>query len=382
MRKPRVIWMVGVIASLVLAGCGGAAGGGQTSDASSGGNQAPGGIVQINGAGSTFQLPVESQWIGAYQKVDSSVTINYQGIGSGGGKSAILDGTVDFAGTDSLLTDAQYQQGGDLQMIPVLAGAVVPIYNIQGIGANDPPLVLDGSTLAGIYAATITKWNDPAITALNPDLASKLPDASITAVHRSDGSGTTEIVTDALSSFSQSWADNVGAGPSVEWPVDKAGSGIGGKGNQGVAAAVQNTPNSIGYVELSFAVSNNIAFAKMKNAAGNVVTADADTLQSAMNDFAGSFSDKLTTTIVNGKGAQSWPISGYTYVIIRMNSMKDCTKATALLQYLQWVVTSPEAAKIAADLGYAGLPQSVQQQALAKLGEATCGGQPILKSSQ
>lgn len=382
MRKPRVIWMVGVIASLVLAGCGGAAGGGQTSGASSGGNQAPGGIVQINGAGSTFQLPVESQWIGAYQKVDSSVTINYQGIGSGGGKSAILDGTVDFAGTDSLLTDAQYQQGGDLQMIPVLAGAVVPIYNIQGIGANDPPLVLDGSTLAGIYAATITKWNDPAITALNPDLASKLPDASITAVHRSDGSGTTEIVTDALSSFSQSWADNVGAGPSVEWPVDKAGSGIGGKGNQGVAAAVQNTPNSIGYVELSFAVSNNIAFAKMKNAAGNVVTADADTLQSAMNDFAGSFSDKLTTTIVNGKGAQSWPISGYTYVIIRMNSMKDCTKATALLQYLQWVVTSPEAAKIAADLGYAGLPQSVQQQALAKLGEATCGGQPILKSSQ
>lgn len=376
MRKSRVTWMVALIASLVLAGCGGAASG------SGGGAQAPGGIIQINGAGSTFQLPVESQWIAAYQKVDPSVTINYQGIGSGGGKSAILDGTVDFAGTDSLLTDAQYQQGGDLQMIPVLAGAVVPIYNIQGIGASDPPLVLDGPTLAAIYAATITKWNDPAISALNPDLASKLPDASITAVHRSDGSGTTEIVTDALSSFSQSWADNVGAGPSVEWPVDKAGSGIGGKGNQGVAAAVQNTPNSIGYVELSFAVSNKITFAKMKNAAGNVVTADADTLQSAMNDFAGGFSDKLTTTIVNGKGAQSWPVSGYTYVIIHMNSMKDCTKAAALLQYLQWAVTSPDAAKIAADLGYAGLPQSVQQQALAKLGEATCGGQPILKSSQ
>ena len=338
----------------------------------------PAGSVQINGAGATFPLPVYTEWTYAYSYVDPSTVVNYQGIGSGGGKKAIVDRTVDFAGSDSLLNQEEYDAGGDLQMYPMLAGAVVPIYNIEGIAPEDTALILDRGTLSGIYLGQITRWNDPTILALNPDLAQKLPDAPISVVHRSDGSGTSEIFTKALSSFKQEWKDTVGAGPSVEWPVDKAGTGVGGKGNAGVAAAVQNTPNSIGYVELSYAVSNKITFAEMKNEAGNVVTADAETLQSAMADFAGSFDEKLTTNIVDGEGANSWPIAGYTYLILHTESMEDCLKAQKLLDYIHWTLSDPGAAQRAADLGYAVLPGAVQTLVLEKMSEVTCNGQPVM----
>lgn len=362
-----------ILATFVLSACGGGS-------ANQQGGSGQSGPVQINGAGSTFALPIYTDWIEVYKSVDPNVIINYQGIGSGGGKKAIIDGTVDFAGTDSLLTDSEYQAGGDLQMYPTLAGAVVPIYHISGLAASAPALVLDGPTLAGIYAAKITKWNDPAIVATNPDLASQLPDASITAVHRSDGSGTTEIFTKALSAFSSDWKNNVGSGTAVQWPVDQAGNGVGGKGNQGVAAAVQNTPNSIGYVELSFAVANKIPFARMVNKSGNVVTANADSLQSAMNDFAGSFSDKLTADIVNGGGQGSWPIAGYTYLILHTQKMQDCQKARAMVQFFHWALTDPKPAQEAANLGYAVLPDKVQQQVLNKFGEIMCQGKPVLST--
>lgn len=336
----------------------------------------PAGSIAINGAGATFPLPVYTEWIYAYQYIDPAVTLNYQGIGSGGGKKAIIDNTVDFAGSDSLLKDEEYQSGVDLQMLPMLAGAVVPIYNIEGITTT---VVLDRSTLVGIYKAKITQWNDPAIVALNPDLADKLPATAITAVHRSDGSGTTEIFTKALSAFDEEWKSTVGAGSSVEWPVDKAGTGVGGKGNQGVAAAVQNTPNSIGYVELSYAVSNKIAYAQMVNNAGKTVEANADSLASAMNDFAGSFSEQLTTNIVDGEGDNSWPIAGYTYIIVHTESMSDCVKAEKLLNFLKWALTDEGAAKRAAELGYSVLPESVRELVLAKLGEVTCSGNPVLR---
>ena len=190
----------------------------------------------------------------------------------------------------------------------------------------------------------------------------------ITAVHRSDGSGTTEMFTKALASFSDEWKSAVGAGSSVEWPVDKAGNGIGGKGNQGVAAAVQNTPNSIGYVELSYAIANKIAYANMINKAGNKVTANADSLASAMNDFATTFTDKLTNTIVDGPGANSWPIAGYTYIILHTTRMTDCVKAQKLWNFLNGRSPMPAAAKRAADLGYSVLPDAVRTQVLAKLG--------------
>ncbi|MFN2147988.1 MAG: phosphate ABC transporter substrate-binding protein PstS [Anaerolineales bacterium] len=340
--------------------------------------QVAAGSIQINGAGATFPLPVYTEWTYAYQYVDPSVAINYQGIGSGGGKKAIVDRTVDFAGSDSLLSDDEYTAGGDLQMYPMIAGAVVPIYNVEGLTSDDPALILSRELLVGIYDGTINTWNDPAIVALNPSLTDKLPKTGITAVHRSDGSGTTEIFTKALSSFSPEWKANVGAGSSIEWPVDKAGNGVGGKGNQGVAAAVQNTANSIGYVELSYAVSNKIPFAQMTNKAGSTVTADAASLQSAMADFAGSFSDRLTTDIVDGSGAGSWPIAGYTYLVLHTSTMEDCAKAAKLLEYVRWTLTDAGAAQRASDLGYAVLPDAVREQVLAKLGEVTCGGAPVM----
>jgi len=342
----------------------------------------PAGSVQINGAGATFPLPVYTEWTYAYSYVDPAVVINYQGIGSGGGKKAIIDGTVDFAGSDSLLKDEEYTSGKDLQMYPMLAGAVVVIYNFTPAKEypkdfKAPALILDRQTLVDIFNAKVTKWNDPAIMALNPDLADYLPAETITAVHRSDGSGTTEIFTKALTAFSADWT--AGGASSIEWPVDKAGNGVGGKGNAGVAAAVINTPNSLGYVELSYAVSNKLTYADMVNKAGQKVTANADSVASAMADFAGAFSDKLTATIVDGEGAGSYPIVGYTYIILHTTSMTDCVKAEKLLQFLQWALTDPAATKRASDLGYSVLPDAVREQVFAKFGEVSCNGAPVLK---
>lgn len=375
MKKYYPLIIMLTIASLVLGACAQAAASSPATTEPKA-TTLPAGSVSINGAGATFPLPVYTEWIYAYQYIDPSVTLNYQGIGSGGGKKAIVDNTVDFAGSDSVLTDAEYQSGKDLQMYPMVAGAVVPIYNIQGITTT---ITLDRATLVGIYNAKITKWNDPAIVALKPDLANKLPDATITTVHRSDGSGTTETFTNALSAFSEDWKNNVGASTSVQWPVDKASNGIGGKGNQGVAAAVQNTPNSIGYVELSYAIANKIPFSQMVNKAGKTVTANDESLASAMNDFANNFNDKLTNKIVDGPGDKSWPIAGYTYIILHTQSMNDCVKAEKLLAFMKWALTDTGAAKRAADLGYAVLPQAVRDTVLSKLGALTCNGSPVLK---
>jgi phosphate transport system substrate-binding protein len=350
----------------------------------------PAGSVQITAAGATFPLPLYQAWTYAFTYVDPSTVINYQGIGSGGGKSAIIANTVDFAGSDSALSDQNYTDGKDLQMYPMVASAVVVIYNIKfnapaaasGTGATPTPtplpkLILDRQTLVDIYNAKVTKWNDPEIVALNPGLKDALPAASITAVHRSDGSGTTNIFTAALASFSPDW--KAGAAQSVEWPVDKAGNGIGGKGNQGVAAAVINTTNSLGYVEIAYAVSNGLTFADMINKSGKQVTANATSLASAITDFGDAFNDKLVATIVDGPGAGSWPIAGYTYLILHTTSMKDCVKASKILEYINWALTDPSAAAQAAKLGYAVLPDAVRAKVLAKLGEVTCNGQPVMK---
>ena len=337
----------------------------------------PAGAITLNGAGATFPDPVYTEWRFAYQYVDPSVTINYQAIGSGGGKKGIADKTIDFAGSDSLLTKAEYDANPTLQMFPTLAGAVVLIYNVKEITAG---LTLDGATVADIYLGKIKQWNDPAIARLNPDL--KLPDQPISVVHRSDGSGTTEIFTKFLSAVSEEWKNGPKAGSSVEWPVDKAGNGIGGKGNPGVAAAVQNTPYSIGYVELSYAVANKIAFADMINKAGKKVKADAGSLQAAMADFGDAFDDKLTVnSISNGGGENSWPIAGYTYMIVYRDMAPDktygCAKPQKFLDFVYWALTDAGAAKRAADLGYATLPESVRAKVFATLAQVTCEGKPM-----
>ena len=339
------------------------------------------GSIKLNGAGATFPLPVYTQWNFAYKFADPSTQVNYQGIGSGGGKKAIIDGTVDFAGSDSLLKDEEYKTATDkgvtLQMFPTLAGAVVPIVNIPEITKT---LTIDGATLANIYLGKITKWNDPAIVKLNPDFT--MPDKPITAVHRSDGSGTTEIFTKYLAAVSEEWKNGPGGASAVEWPVDKAGNGVGGKGNPGVAAAVQATPYSIGYVELSYAKQNSIPFFDMVNASGSKVTANAESLAAAMADFGDKFNDKLTiSAISNGTGAKSWPIAGYTYMIIPMNFKPDgafgCSKAQKLLDYIYWFNTNADAGAQAGTLGYATLPESVRGKVFTTLAQVKCDNKPL-----
>ena len=385
MRKNLfVLFATLMVASMVLSACGGGAAAAPNNN-SSGDATLAAGSVQINGAGATFPLPIYTEWTYAYQFVDPAVIVNYEGIGSGGGKKAIIDGTVDFAGSDSLVSDDEYTAGKDLQMYPTVAGAEVMIYNIPELDpSSDPVLVFDRQTLVDIYLGKVTTWNDPEIVATNPGVASKLPNQPIVVAHRSDGSGTTEIFTRALTSFSADWKAAVGDpgyGTSIEWPVAKSNptNDVGGKGNQGVAAAVQNTPYAIGYVELNYAVANNLSYAQFVNKAGNTVSADADSLQSAMNDFADSFTDRLTNVIVDGPGDGTWPIAGYTYLVLHQTSMTDCVKAQKLLEYIKWTETDPAAAKRATDLGYATLPPAVRDKVLAKLGEVTCNGQPVMK---
>ena len=341
----------------------------------------PAGSVQITGAGATFPLPIYTQWTYAYQYVDPSVAINYNGVGSGAGKTAIINNTVDFAGSDSLLSDQNYTDGKDLQMYPMVAGAVVPVYNIAfapvptpAAGAKAitlPKLILDRQTLVDIYNGVVTSWNDPKIVALNPGLKDYLPAAAITTVHRSDASGTTEIFTKSLTSFSTDW--KAGGAQSVQWP----GKGLGGKGNAGVAAAVINTPNSIGYVELAYAISNSMSYAQMVNQAGKTVDANGASVQAGMTEFANAFTDKLTAVIVDGKSDGAWPIAGYTYIILHTTSMQDCVKAQKIVDFLKWAQTDPAAQSAAAKLGYSVLPDAVRTNVLAKLAQVTCNGQPL-----
>ena len=343
----------------------------------------PAGSVQITAGGATFPYPLYTQWTYAYQVVDPSTVINYQGIGSGGGKANIINGTFDFAGSDSVLNDQNYTDGKDLQMYPMVASAVVPVYNIKwnvaavGAGTATPAapkasLILDRQTLVDIYDGKVKTWNDAEIVNLNPDLKDALPSAPIVTVHRSDGSGTTEIFTNALTAFSSDWT--AGAGQSVQWPIKDS---LGGKGNPGVAGLVINTPNSLGYVELSFAVSNKIPYAQMVNKSAKAVTANSDSIQAAMADFADAFDAHLNAKIVDGAGAGSWPITGYTYIILHTTNMQDCVKAQKILEFMHWALTDKLAAQAATTLGYAVLPDAVKQKVLAKLGEVTCNGQPV-----
>lgn len=346
----------------------------------------PAGSVQITAAGATFPLPLYSQWTYAFQYVDPSVAINYNGIGSGAGKTAIIQNTVDFAGSDSLLSAQNYTDGKDLQMYPMVAGAVVPVYNITfkpvptpasgQTAIKLPALVLDRQTLVDIYNGKITMWNDPAILALNPGLKDYMPAAKITTIHRSDGSGTTELFTKALTSFSPDW--KAGGAQSVQWPIKDS---LGGKGNPGVAALVVSTPNSIGYVELAYALSNSLSFASMINKAGQTVVANGASVNSAMADFANAFDNnpQLTATIVDAPGTGSWPITGYTYIILHTTSMTDCVKAAKILEYLQWSLNDPGAAKMATQLGYSVLPDAVKTIVLNAYKQVTCNGQPVLK---
>ncbi|MER3488100.1 MAG: phosphate ABC transporter substrate-binding protein PstS, partial [Chloroflexota bacterium] len=286
--------------------------------------------------------------------------------GSGGGIKQITARTVDFGASDAILNAEQRAAAPGLQMFPTVAGAVVTVYNVAAL-KDAPALTLDGPTIANIFLGRITKWNDPAIAALNPGV--NLPSQDIVVVHRSDGSGTTFIFTDYLSNVSPDWKSKVGNAPSVQWPV-----GLGGKGNEGVAGTLSQNDGAIGYVELAYAIQNKLSIAKLKNAAGNVVEPSIETTQAAMADFGSQMPDTLARSIVNAPGPNSWPIAGYTYLLMYMDQ-SDCTKGKKLVEFLRWALT--DGSKFATDLKYVPLPDSVRRQVLDKAGQITCNGKPL-----
>jgi phosphate transport system substrate-binding protein len=306
----------------------------------------------ISGAGATFPYPIYSKWFDEYAKVDSSVRFNYQSIGSGGGQKQIIAQTVDFGASDGPMSNESLAKApGRILHIPTVAGADVVTYNLPG----DPKLKLDGPTIAQIFMGKITKWNDPRIATLNRDIA--LPDTDIVVVHRADGSGTTYIWTDFLSSVSKDWETTVGRGTAVKWPV-----GLGGKGNEGVAGQVKQLPGTIGYVELAYAKQNHLAYADVKNAAGEFV---APTIDSITKALAGAqIPDDFRFSMVNPPGSGAYPISGTTWLLV-YEEQKDATKGKKLVDFLNWAITHGEV--MAGALDYAPLPDSVQQRVLERI---------------
>jgi len=311
--------------------------------------------ITLTGSGSTFVKPAMDKWADAYDKKGTGVKVTYAGGGSGTGQKNVQDGTVDFAGSDGPLSDAALaiarSKDNNILHLPVVAGAVVIIYNVPGV----TNLKLDGATIANIYLGKITKWNDPAIASQNPD--DKLPDADISTVHRSDGSGTTFIFTDYLSNVSADWKKNVGKATTVEWP----GTGVGQSGSAGVAGQVQKTVGGIGYVELIYAANNKISYADIKNANGKYVTASLDSVSDALGtatipaDFRFSF--------VNAPGDTSYPISGVTWLMVPQHS-KDAAKGAKLVEFLKWIYNDADAKKMAHDLNYAPIPDAVVKRVL------------------
>lgn len=309
-----------------------------------------GGTVLLNGAGATFPYPIYSKWFDVYHQKHPNIQINYQSIGSGGGIRQVLAGTVDFGASDGPMTDDQMKEfkekrGIDILHFPTVLGADVPSYNIPGVTAE---LNFSQKAIAGIYLGTITKWNDPEIAKPNPGV--KLPNADIVVVHRSDGSGTTYIWTDFLSKISTDWKNKVGKGTSVNWPV-----GLGGKGNEGVSGLVKQTPNAIGYIELIYAVQNNISYGKVENAAGKLVKAELSSVTSAAAAVKDMPSD-FRVSITNPPGAAAYPVSSFTWLLIPAQ-ISDATKRETLKDFLKWMLTEGQTYTEA--LSYAQLPKAV-----------------------
>lgn len=346
--------------SLGLTACGG---GDSGTDSDATGRRA-GGAVDLTGAGATFPYPIYSRWFSDYAN-ETGVRINYGSLGSGAGIRQVSEQTVDFGATDSPMTDAELAdvKGGHLLHIPTVIGAVVATYNLPAISQ---PLKLSGDVLASIFLGTITKWNDPAIAALNPGVT--LPADDILVVHRTDGSGTTYIFTDYLASVNQAWANGPGKGKQVNWPV-----GLGGKGNEGVAAQVKQTPGAIGYTELAYAKQNRLPTALIRNSAGNFVEPTLENIQAAASAMLEQLppDTDYRVSIVNGPGAQAYPISSLTWILL-YDQQADSVKGRKLVDFLRWALTKGE--QQAAALDYAPLPAPVVERVLKRLDEVKLGG--------
>ena len=324
--------------------------------------------ADLTGAGATFPAPLYQAWFQDYTKVAPGVKTNYQAVGSGGGIQQYTEKTVDFGASDLPMTEAELAKATDTQHIPMALGSVVITYNVAGVTA---PLKLDGDTIAKIWLGKITRWTDPAIVALNPDV--KLPAANIAVVSRSDSSGTTGVFTDYLSAISADWKTAVGVQKAVKWPV-----GQGGSGNAGVTNGVKQTANSIGYVELSYAISNKLPYGDVKNKAGKFVT---PTVASTSAAAAGvTLPDHYRVSIVNADGDTSYPIAAFTYLLVRKDAA-SCAKAKPLINMLWWVFHDPATSKTAVELYYAPLPDKALALVEKSLESLKCEGKAILAAS-
>lgn len=306
--------------------------------------------VLVNGAGASFPYPIYSKWFDEYHKQNSDIQINYQSVGSGAGIRQVLAGTVDFGASDGPMDDKQLAEAPfKVLHFPTVLGAGVPSYNIPGMTRE---LNFTPEALAGIFLGAITKWNDPAIAKPNPGV--QLPASDIVVVHRSDGSGTTYMWTDYLSKISEEWKTKVGKGTSVNWPV-----GLGGKGNEGVAGLVKQTPNSIGYVELIYAIQNNLSYGRVRNAAGVFVKADLASVSAAAAGAAKSMPDDFRVSITNASGKTAYPISTFTWLLVPAK-ISDSAKKQVMTGFLRWMLTDGQ--KYAEPLAYSPLPKEVVQK--------------------
>ena len=330
------------------------------------------GAIQMTGAGATFPFPLYSRWFYDYAFVDSSVKFNYQSIGSGGGIKQITEKTVDFGASDAILNADQTKAASGIQMFPTVSGAEAIVVNLKGADgkALTDKIKFPYTSIADIYLGKIKKWNDPVLVAANPGI--QLPDKDIIVVHRSDGSGTTYIFSDYLSSVSPDWKQKVGVGTSVQWPV-----GLGGKGNEGVYGTVIQNEGAIGYVELAYASQNKAVLNLLQNKSQEYIEPSLASTQAAMADFGSKLGDKLAISIVDGPGKQSYPIAGYTYILLYMDQ-QDCTKAQKLIEFFKWAY-SDAGDKDATELLYVSLPKEIKDQVNAKLAQITCQGKPLSK---
>ncbi|MFQ5847936.1 MAG: phosphate ABC transporter substrate-binding protein PstS [Candidatus Methylomirabilales bacterium] len=327
-----------------------------------------GAAMLINGAGATFPFPIYSKWFWQYRQVDPSVKFNYQSIGSGGGIRQIIARTVDFGASDAPLSDAELQKApSTLLHIPTVMGAVVVIYNLKGTGKG---LKLTAAVLADIFLGKITRWNDARVSKLNPRVS--LAGADVIVVHRSDGSGTTSIFTDYLSSVSPEWKEKVGHGKSVKWPV-----GLGGKGNEGVAGQVRNTRGAIGYVELAYAEQNKLSYAAIQNTAGHFVAPSLKTTSAAAAGAAATMPADFRISLVNQPGKHSYPIAGFTWILV-YQQQQHCNRGRKIVEFLWWATHEGET--YAPELLYAPLPDKVVRMVETTLKTVTCKGKRLLTS--
>jgi phosphate transport system substrate-binding protein len=308
----------------------------------------------INGAGASFPYPIYSKWFDEYHKKNPNIQFNYQSVGSGAGIKQATDGTVDFGASDLPMNDEQMKafqdkRGSAILHFPTILGAAVPTYNIPGVTAT---LNFTPEALAGIFLGKITKWNDPAIT--GPNKGVNLPANDIVVVHRSDGSGTTYIWTDYLSKVSEEWKSKVNKSSSVSWPV-----GLGGKGSEGVTGLIKQTPNSIGYVELIYAVQNNIPYGLVKNSSGNFIKADLAGVSAAAAGAAKDMPDDFRVSITNAPGKTAYPISSFTWLLVPAK-IQDAAKRDAIKGFLKWMLTDGQ--NYAEGLSYAKLPKEVVEK--------------------